>query len=192
VAGFPDVQHRRGREAADVAQVNEVVEVSGHVIDTGVLSRILDDIREYGGDFHIDQFEVGKDSDDPSYARITVSTNDREVLERLVMRLQGHGANLVDPGEVVLRRVERDGVFPDDFYSTTNFETVVRLGGQWIPVSNPEMDCGLLVEGTDDNPSVRTIPVSEARRGQRVVCGASGIRVVPLDIVQRPTAPSRS
>jgi lysine-ketoglutarate reductase/saccharopine dehydrogenase-like protein (TIGR00300 family) len=170
-----------------VAQVSETVEVSGHVIDTGVLSRVLDDVREYGGDFHIDDFTVGKDHDDPSYARITVTAADRAALERLLMRLQGHGVNLVNPGDIVLRDVELDGVFPDDFYSTTNLETVVRLAGQWIPVSNPEMDCGLLVEGPEDNPTVRTVPVSEVRRGQRLVCGATGVRVVPLDIVQRPS-----
>ena len=40
-----------------------------------------------------------------------------------------------------------DGVFPDGFYSTTNLETRVRLDGRWIDVENPEMDCGLIVDG---------------------------------------------
>ena len=62
------------------------------------------------------------------------------------MRLQTHGVNQVDPGEAVLRAVDRDGVFPEDFYSTTNLETVVRLGADWVPVEQPEMDCGLVVE----------------------------------------------
>ena len=30
--------------------VSETVEITGHLMDTGVLSRVLDDIREYGGD----------------------------------------------------------------------------------------------------------------------------------------------
>ena len=63
------------------------------------------------------------------------------------MRLQTHGVNPTDPGEAMLREVEQDGVFPDDFYSTTNLETVVRLGGHWVPVENPEMDCGIVVAG---------------------------------------------
>ena len=32
---------------------------TGHLIDTGVLSRVLDDILEYGGDYSIDRFDVG-------------------------------------------------------------------------------------------------------------------------------------
>ena len=159
-------------------QVSETVEIRGHIIDNGVLTRVLDDVREYGGDYLIDRFEVGKDHQDESYARIVVSIDGDEDLQRVLMRLQGHGVNSVDPGTATVRAAERDGVFPDDFYSTTNLDTCVRLGTQWVQVENPEMDCGLLVEGTDAQPRVRTVPVSDVRRGDRIVCGASGVKVV--------------
>src|SRR3712207_8012757 len=97
-------------------------------MDSGVLARVLDDVLAYGGDYRIDRLDVGRAHDDESYARIEVSASDDEALARLLMRLQTHGINLVDPGEALLREVEQDGVFPDDFYSTTNLETVVRLG----------------------------------------------------------------
>jgi lysine-ketoglutarate reductase/saccharopine dehydrogenase-like protein (TIGR00300 family) len=90
------------------------------------------------------------------------------------MRLQIHGVNLVDPGEAEIVPAPADGVFPDGFYSTTNLETVVRLGGQWVPVEQPEMDCGLLVRAG----RVRTIPVSDVAAGDQIVVGASGVRVV--------------
>jgi lysine-ketoglutarate reductase/saccharopine dehydrogenase-like protein (TIGR00300 family) len=92
-----------------------------------------------------------------------------------LMRLQTHGVNQVDPGEAVSRPAPSDGVFPEDFYSTTNLETLVRIGGHWLPVEQPEMDCGLLVS---NGPRVRTLPVSDVKRGDPIVCGASGIRVV--------------
>ncbi|HWH28356.1 MAG TPA: TIGR00300 family protein [Mycobacteriales bacterium] len=154
--------------------VTETVEVSGHLMDSGVLALVLDDVLNYGGDYRIDQLDVGRAHDDESYARITVTAEDDEALQRLLMRIQTHGVNQVDPGEAVMRPCEKDGVFPDDFYSTTNLETVVRLGGQWVPVEHPEMDCGLLVEDTQ----VRTVPVSDVRAGDRIVCGASGVKVV--------------
>ncbi|MGH8776433.1 MAG: TIGR00300 family protein [Jiangellaceae bacterium] len=158
-------------------QANETVELTGHLVDSGLLSRILDDIGEYGGDFTIDRFDVGHGSADESYAKITVSADDGRALARLLMRLQTHGANLVDPGEAVVRRAERDGVFPDDFYSTTNLDTVVHIDGEWIEVEQPEMDCGLLVWDDAGRTRVRTIPVSEVEAGARVVCGAAGVRV---------------
>ncbi len=160
---------------------SETVEVHGHLIDSGVLSRVLDDILEYGGDYSIDKFEVGKTPQDESYARLTVKSEGDDDLARLIMRLQTHGVNPTDPGEAMLREVEQDGVFPDDFYSTTNLETVVRLGGHWVPVENPEMDCGIVVK--DDR--ARTIAVSEIMAGDTVVCGASGVKVVPLPAIDR-------
>ena len=47
---------------------------------------------------------------------------------------------------------ELDGVFPDGFYSSTNLETQVRLDGHWVDVQNPEMDCGLIVDGRGHDP----------------------------------------
>jgi lysine-ketoglutarate reductase/saccharopine dehydrogenase-like protein (TIGR00300 family) len=161
--------------------ISETVEIRGHLIDSGVLSRVLDDILEYGGDYSIDTFEVGRTPLDESYARLTIRTEDAGDVARLVMRLQTHGANLTDPGETQTREVETDGVFPDDFYSTTNLETVVRLGGTWVPVENPEMDCGIVVKGD----RARTIAVSDVRRGDQLVCGASGVKVVPLPAIDR-------
>jgi len=155
-------------------QASETVEISGHLMDSGILSRVLDDIREYGGDYVIDRFDVGHDSQDPSHAMITVTADDDDALQRLLMRLQTRGVNQVDPGEATTAVVEMDGVFPDGFYSTTNLETRVRLGGKWVSVENPEMDCGLVVEGE----RVYTLPMADVRAGMTVVAGASGIKVV--------------
>ena len=153
---------------------SEVLETRGHLMDTGVLARVLDDVLAYGGDYRIDRLDVGRQHDDESYARIVVTADDDDALGRLLMRLQTHGVNQVDPGEAVLRAVERDGVFPEDFYSTTNLETVVRIGATWVPVEQPEMDCGLVVVGD----RVRTVPVSDVHAGDVVVCGAGGVKVV--------------
>jgi hypothetical protein len=75
-------------------RASDTVEITGHLIDSGNLSRILDDIAEYGGDYSIDRFEVGHDSGDPSHAVITVFADD-DALQRLLMRLQTHGTNPV-------------------------------------------------------------------------------------------------
>jgi lysine-ketoglutarate reductase/saccharopine dehydrogenase-like protein (TIGR00300 family) len=161
-----------------IVSANETVEITGHLMDHGILSRVLDDIREYGGDYSIDRFDVGRETDDPSHAVITVMTEDAESLQRLLMRLQTRGVNQVDPGEAEYAVADRDGVFPDGFYSTTNLETRVRLRGTWLDVDNPEMDCGLIVEMDGDIPTrVYTLPMSDVRVGMNVVCGAAGIKV---------------
>jgi lysine-ketoglutarate reductase/saccharopine dehydrogenase-like protein (TIGR00300 family) len=155
-------------------EASETVQVSGHLMDTGVLARVLDDVLEYGGDYVIDHLDLGKTHEDESRARITVGADSDEVLQRILMRIQTHGVNQVDPGEAVLRPADRDGVFPEDFYSTTNLETLVRVEGRWLRVERPEMDCGLVFAGD----RVRTVPVSDVQAGDLVVCGANGIKVV--------------
>jgi lysine-ketoglutarate reductase/saccharopine dehydrogenase-like protein (TIGR00300 family) len=157
--------------------VSETVEISGHLIDTGILSRVLDDIREYGGDWVIDRFDVGHEPADLSSATITISTGDDEALMRLLMRLQSRGVNQVDPGEASVAVCEMDGVFPDQFYSTTNLATRVRLQGRWVRVENPEMDCGLVVDDSGDQLRIHTLPMADVKAGMKVVCGASGLRV---------------
>ena len=158
-------------------QVSDTIEITGHLLDAGILTRILDDIREYDGDHTIDRFAVGREAADTSTATLTVRADDDDALQRLLMRLQTRGTNLVDPGEATLTAAEQDGVFPDGFYSTTNLETRVRLGGHWITVANPEMDCGLVVSGSGDGARVVTVPMSDVRAGMQVVVGAGGVRV---------------
>ncbi len=156
---------------------SEVVELSGHLIDTASLSKVLNDVAEYGGDYVVDRFDIGHGAEDPSYARITVTAASEETLQRILMRLQIHGVNQVDPGEAEVGVAVLDGVFPDGFYSSTNLETQVRLEGHWVTVENPEMDCGLVVDGIGEDVRVHTLPMADVTAGMRIVCGASGIKV---------------
>ncbi|MCW2758310.1 MAG: bifunctional enzyme conserved domain protein, partial [Nocardioidaceae bacterium] len=95
----------------------ETVEITGHLMDSGILSRVLDDIRGYGGDYVITRIDIGHEAQDESHAVITVSTRDEESMQRLLMRLQTRGVNQTDVGEATVAPAEQDGVFPDGFYS---------------------------------------------------------------------------
>ena len=154
-------------------KLTETVEITGHLMDTGVLARVLDDVLEYGGDYKVDRLDLGREHDDESYARIAVGADDGETLQRILNRVQIHGVNPVNAVDADLRPAPGDGVFPEEFYSTTNLDTEVRLDGRWHPVDRAEMDCGLVV--TDGR--VRTVPVSDVKAGEQVVCGATGVRV---------------
>jgi lysine-ketoglutarate reductase/saccharopine dehydrogenase-like protein (TIGR00300 family) len=154
----------------------EVVEIRGHIIDSLILPKVLDEIVEAGADYRMASFEVGKSHDDPSFARIEI-TAERAVLDRLMGRLADLGAELPDTGDAQFVEADRDGVFPESFYSTTNLPTQVRVGGEWIWVSNPEMDCGIVVAGSE----ARTVPMSEIRRGDRVVASHAGVKVHPIE-----------
>ncbi len=149
--------------------VSENVEVTGHLMDSGVLSQILDDIREYEGDWVIDGIDVGREASDTSTATITVSAEDDEALQRLLMRLQTRGVNMVDPGEASVSECTQDGVFPAGFYSTTNLPTPVRIDGALGRGREP--GDGLRPgRGRRREPDpLRTVPMHRVRTGDRVV-----------------------
>src|SRR5919199_782450 len=162
---------------------SETVELRGHIIDSYALPRIMDEVMDRGGEFEIQDIRVGRRKNEPSYARIQISAPTRELLELLLDRAQRIGAVPEDVEQVTLEPAPADGVFPEGFYSTTNLDTAVRRGGQWVRVDWPEMDCGIAV----DPPRGRawTVALSDVRQGEHIVIGHEGVRVTPLE---RPRA----
>lgn len=154
---------------------SELIELKGHIIDSLSLPRVLDDILAQGGEFEIEDIRVGKTRQEQSYARIRVTATDEHVLEDILACVEKDGASRVWQWDVDLARAPRDGVFPDDFYCTTNLATEVRIGGHWLPVGNIEMDCGIVVEGG----TAFTVPMNLVREGQMIVVGHRGARVEP-------------
>ena len=150
----------------------ETIEVTGHIVDSLLLAKILDTILEAGCDYEIAEVSIGKTSLDPSSARIAV-TGDDDVLGPLLDELQVHGANRTEQEDAAVEVADRDGVLPTGFYSTTNLAGAVRVDGEWLPVDNPEMDCGLVLR----NGHAETVPMHRVRAGDRVVVGSEGVRV---------------
>lgn len=159
----------------------EDVSVEGHLIDSLIMSRIMDDIVELGGSFETLSFEVGRTNDDPSRAILRVIGTDRDMLDRLMTAVQEQGAVPLDPSDVEWEPAPADGVFPERFYSTTNMETWVRIAGEWKRVPGAEMDLGIRIH--PETSSVELVPINDVREGDLFICGHRGLRVIP---VQRP------
>jgi lysine-ketoglutarate reductase/saccharopine dehydrogenase-like protein (TIGR00300 family) len=137
----------------------------------------MDEVVELGASYEIIDLQIGHTNDDTSFARLRVTADSDEALAHLLERLQQHGANPETLEDARTTVADTDGSFPAGFYSSTNLETEVRLGGKWVAVYHPEMDCGIVVEG--GRP--RTIPMGEVRSGMQIVMGGLGIRVLPIE-----------
>jgi lysine-ketoglutarate reductase/saccharopine dehydrogenase-like protein (TIGR00300 family) len=161
------------------AKPYEDVRVQGHLIDSLMVPQVMDHIMDLEGEFEVLSFEVGRTKTDTSTAVLRVFGRDRAHLEEILSTIQEHGAVAVTPEDADLAPAPVDGVFPDDFYSTTNLETFVRLQGEWVPVRQPEMDCGVRVDA--ERGTAVTVPLSDVRRGEQYVVGHHGVRVVPLE-----------
>lgn len=157
----------------------EDVRVTGHLIDSGIMSAIMDAVVEMGGEFETISFEVGRTNEDASEAVLRIRHASEDGLEEILHVIQEHGAVPVDPSDAELVAAPADGVFPDRFYSTTNLETFVRLDGKWMPVDGVEMDLGVRVD--PERRTAETVPMADVRKGDLFVIGHHGLRVKPQE-----------
>jgi lysine-ketoglutarate reductase/saccharopine dehydrogenase-like protein (TIGR00300 family) len=158
---------------------SEQIELRGHFIDSLLLPKVLDEILNYGGTFTIRDIKVGKQRTDPSYACIDVFGPSPEVVDDIVRHLRQHGAEVVEQKNVQLAEAPADGVFPPDFYVSTNQQTFVRLEDTWIEVRPASMDCGIAVDLK--RAEAQTVKFSQVRKGMQIAVGHHGIRVNPVE-----------
>jgi len=163
---------------------SEVVHVSGHIIDSLILPKVLDEIMDLNGTFEILDISIGKRKTDTSTAQLRIHAQSPRHLETILKRLARLGALPVQDKDVRLIRATKEGVFPPTFYSTTNLPTEIRFRGRWRTVQHIEMDCGIVVDPV--NGRARCTPVASIKKGDWVVCGVEGIKVTPLERTRQP------
>ena len=166
------------RQASDVTDDREfvdIVEAQGHLVDSQLLNVIFDKVIERGAKFDVLEFNLGRTNDEFSYLRMKVTAPDAHRLRLLLEDLMPLGCHPLPEEDAGLTPAESDGVVADSFYSTTNHQTQIRHGGQWVPVEDPRMDAVIVVE--KGRAACRKL--RDVRKGDLVVCGVTGIRVSP-------------
>ena len=162
---------------------SETIELRGHIIDSLILPKVLDQILTRGASFKIAEIKIGQKRADQSFARIEVKAETSEALDELVLRLRQHGAETVERTNVQLAQAPEAGVFPHDFYVTTNQQTFIRLDGKEIEVRPAMMDSAVAVDRK--KRAARAVKFFDVNQGDEIVVGHQGVHVVP---VQRSTA----
>jgi lysine-ketoglutarate reductase/saccharopine dehydrogenase-like protein (TIGR00300 family) len=162
--------------------VSRTVELEGHIIDSGTMGRCFGLVMDLGGEFEVEQFDVGRNKEEESYCRLAVRADDEATLTTILHELHQNGATFPDPIDARLEAAPADRTVPAEFYSTTNHPTDVRYEDEWLSVENVEMDCAILVDpDADGGPRAYTAPLSGVEAGDLVVAGEAGVRVRPPD-----------
>ncbi len=157
----------------------ETVELTGHIIDSLLLPKVLDEIVTRGGSYVIKDIRIGQRQQDTSFAKIEVRAPNAAKLNEVLDAIHDHGAVETDVGDCQTTPADLSGCFPETFYSTTNFRTQVRLNGDWADVQDQEMDCGVIIDAA--GMTARCIPMTSIRVGDKVVVGRQGLRVFPAE-----------
>ncbi|MBL9079747.1 MAG: TIGR00300 family protein [Planctomycetes bacterium] len=139
------------------------------------MSDALEAVQAAGASYRVVRLDIGKHRLDESLLELEVTAPDAEVFERVRADLMSLGLSETETQDAVLAEVDIDGTAPENFYSTTNLATEVRLDGEWLPVLGQRMDAALVQE----DGAFRCVKLRDLRRGQRVVVGYTGIRMTP-------------
>nr|MDO8108962.1 TIGR00300 family protein [Candidatus Sigynarchaeota archaeon] len=158
-------------------EFKEEIHLHGHLIDSLIMAKVLDKIVALKGDFDIIDFLVGKTNTDSSDARILVKAGSRLALDRILDEAKKLGAEIENDVDAELEVAPEDTVLPDKFYSTTNHPTMARVAGSWIDVQDPRMDSVIAVDM--DGKTARTKKIKDVRKGDMIVVGTRGVRVIP-------------
>ena len=157
----------------------EDIRMTGHLIDSGIVSAVMDAIVALEGEFETLEFEVGRTNDDSSVAVLRVRASSQEKLDEILGVIQEHGAVSVDPHDAEFSPAPADGVFPECFYATTNLDTSIRMSGAWVHVDGVEMDLGIRVDL--EAKRAETVPMADVLEGDLCVTGHTGLRVRPQE-----------
>jgi lysine-ketoglutarate reductase/saccharopine dehydrogenase-like protein (TIGR00300 family) len=164
--------------------VTERLSVEGHLLDKNTLAQVLDILNHHGVTFRIRRFKVGEFTNQTSLIELNLRAPDRETMRNALKACEEHGATF-DATEVTLATADMDGVLPEGFYSTTNFSTAIMLNGELVEVENIEMDCGIRVWQEGDRWRAETCAMHRVRKGDQLVVGYDGVRVLPSEEEER-------
>ena len=154
---------------------SEVVEAEGHLIDSQILNVVFDTVVKHSASFDVLKFDIGRRNDEPSSIAMRISAATKDALDDVLEELVSLGCRLAETQDALARTADRDGCVADDFYSTTNHKTMVRIDGQWVDVLKQRMDAVVVIEGQ----TATCRKLRDVRKGDAVVCGVNGIRVMP-------------
>ena len=155
---------------------SSTVDAEGHLIDSQILAGIFDAVIRHRSSFEVLDFSIGRTNDEFSRLKLKVTSPTADLLDTLLEELLTLGCHPEAERDALTRPADKDGCAPEDFYSTTNHRTYVRIGGRWLEVQRQRMDA-VIVVSDDGIASCRKL--RDLRRGDLIVCGPDGIRIVP-------------
>ncbi|MGH9753001.1 MAG: TIGR00300 family protein [Blastocatellia bacterium] len=157
----------------------EIVEAEGHLVDSQILSNIMDRVIECGAVYEVIDFKLGRTNDEFSQLQMRVIAPTREILDKTLEELVELGCYQAQLTDATLKPALEDRVAPDDFYSTTNHRTYIRVGGAWAEAAKQRMDAVVIVRAEAAGPQAECRKLRDLKKGEMVVCGANGVRIQP-------------
>jgi len=158
-----------------MSKFSREIEVSGHLIDSLILTKIFDVIMDLNGEFQVLEINIGKKKKDVSYAKLLVKARNQKQLDVILENVYRFGATAKIQKEIKLQKAHKNMAMPDNFYSTTNNQTQIFYKNRWINVENMMMDKCIVV----NSKGARCVPIRDVKKGDKIVIGETGVKIIP-------------
>ena len=154
---------------------SEVVEAEGHLIDSQILNVVFDTVVKHNASFDVLKFNIGRRNDEPSSISMRISADTEDRLEDVLEELVALGCRMADDHDAM--RASPNATAASPTTSTRRRTTKRRCGSvasgprcrnnAWTPSSSSRGAAALCRK------------LRDVRKGDAVVCGVNGIRVMP-------------
>lgn len=157
---------------------SRIIELTGHLLDSGIVNRALDLVHEGGGSFQVIDFKLGIQKQSTSQAKIRISAPSHDVMSSIMSQLIDMGAVVPETEirDALLEAVTKPGVAPEEFYATTIYRTEVRINGKWVKCSQQRMDSAIAVDHSVTPPIAVCKLLRDLQVGEKIIVGIEGIR----------------
>ena len=87
-----------------MSKFSQEIEVSGHLIDSLILTKIFDKIMDLKGEFQVQEIDIGKRKKDQSYVRLLVTGKNQKHLDEILETIYREGAVSKTQKEITLKK----------------------------------------------------------------------------------------
>lgn len=129
------------------AQATQVCEISGHLIDSLTLAKVIDLIQAAQCRYAVTDIRIGMAKQDVSYARLSLFADNNEQLQKVLADLAPYGVRQLTLPNASTQACPSDGTPPENAYQLALPELTIHENGQWIPVDTSQASFVIIKRG---------------------------------------------
>jgi hypothetical protein len=158
--------------------VSIVIELTGHIIDSLTLAKVIDKIQMTGFDYQVNDLRVGQGKSDISQAQLSIWAPSQEDLDLLLDELRVYGALALREEPPTWLICQQAGKAPTGSHLRCDPQTQVFINETmgWTDVK--AMDHNHVIVLKENQPMWQS--VSKLVPGDQVAALIQGIRVAPI------------
>jgi lysine-ketoglutarate reductase/saccharopine dehydrogenase-like protein (TIGR00300 family) len=156
-----------------------IYQAKGHLIDSGLFSKIVNTILEEGLDYTVEKILIGKIQDEQSVVRFSISAQTDEELDNILTKISPLGVYTLNDENATFEVANKNQHAPQNFYSTTNHRTEVFTKNRWIEVKDQRMDA-VIIKYNDT--LLKCVKLRDIKKGDSILIEGESVRVFPPQI----------